>query len=201
MVCRAETKQRKKKMKKIIVAMIAVASAMAVNAAAINWASSNAGLNNPDGTAAGGEGYITMYLFTLDKTGYDALSVGGAAGVSAAVWGAYGSKLATATDSYADDGMGQIMLADPNSYGVGDTAYAAVIFAYDEGEGVTHYKGNIASYTFDSASDVTVYEMDTLVFGDKVGTAAVTWQAVPEPTSGLLMLVGLAGLALRRRRA
>ena len=25
--------------------------------------------------------------------------------------------------------------------------------------------------------------------------------AVPEPTSGLLMLVGLAGLALRRRRA
>jgi hypothetical protein len=29
------------------------------------------------------------------------------------------------------------------------------------------------------------------------------WQAVavPEPTSGLLMLVGLAGLALRRRRS
>ena len=27
------------------------------------------------------------------------------------------------------------------------------------------------------------------------------WYAVPEPTSGLLMLVGLAGLALRRRRA
>ena len=27
------------------------------------------------------------------------------------------------------------------------------------------------------------------------------YTAVPEPTSGLLMLVGLAGLALRRRRA
>jgi hypothetical protein len=31
--------------------------------------------------------------------------------------------------------------------------------------------------------------------------AATSWTAVPEPTSGLLMLVGLAGLALRRRRA
>jgi len=34
--------------------------------------------------------------------------------------------------------------------------------------------------------------------------AASAWSSagsVPEPTSGLLMLVGLAGLALRRRRA
>ena len=30
---------------------------------------------------------------------------------------------------------------------------------------------------------------------------AGTWVAVPEPTSGLLMLVGLGALALRRRRA
>ena len=37
------------------------------------------------------------------------------------------------------------------------------------------------------------------VKGDNVN--ANGWAAVPEPTSGLLMLVGLAGLALRRRRA
>ena len=30
---------------------------------------------------------------------------------------------------------------------------------------------------------------------------ASNWAAVPEPTSGLLMLIGIAGLALRRRRA
>lgn len=32
-------------------------------------------------------------------------------------------------------------------------------------------------------------------------TAANNWQSVPEPTSGLLILLGMAGLALRRRRA
>ena len=31
--------------------------------------------------------------------------------------------------------------------------------------------------------------------------SSATWQSVPEPTSGLLMLLGMAGLALRRRRA
>ena len=47
-----------------------------------------------------------------------------------------------------------------------------------------------------------------LAFGSMTGTTSAntflnsSWHvAVPEPTSGLLMLVGLAGLALRRRRA
>ena len=44
-----------------------------------------------------------------------------------------------------------------------------------------------------------------LLFGSQAtaSTADGAWNAVavPEPTSGLLMLVGLAGLALRRRRA
>jgi hypothetical protein len=31
--------------------------------------------------------------------------------------------------------------------------------------------------------------------------AAGNWQAVPEPTSGLLLLLGMAGLALKRKRA
>ena len=40
-------------------------------------------------------------------------------------------------------------------------------------------------------------------FGDQTSytQGAGKWSAVPEPTSGLLMLLGMAGLALRRKRA
>ena len=37
--------------------------------------------------------------------------------------------------------------------------------------------------------------------GPALVTQNATWTAVPEPTSGLLMLLGLAGLALKRKRA
>lgn len=42
-----------------------------------------------------------------------------------------------------------------------------------------------------------------ITFGNMTAATqnASNWQNVPEPTSGLLMLFGMAGLALRRRRA
>ena len=40
---------------------------------------------------------------------------------------------------------------------------------------------------------------DTQTFN--INAAGVEWQSVPEPTSGLLLLLGVAGLALKRKRA
>ena len=190
-------------MKKLMIAFATVALATIANAATMQWGtSSTEALKNPDGTDAGGEGYITMYLFSINAATYATLTAGGESGVSAKVWETYGSSLASATDTYVDDGMGQIMIIDPNSYGVGDTAYAATLLVYDEGSGATHYIGNAAAYTFAADMDQDVYDMNTFI-GGSVGamSTAVTWAAVPEPTSGLLMLLGVAGLALRRKRA
>lgn len=190
-------------MKKLMIALVATASAVVANAASIQWGTS-ADLSNPDGSPADGSGYVTMYLFSIDAATYGTLTAGGESGVSAKVWDTYGSSLASATDSYVDDGMGQIMIADPNSYGVGDTAYAATLLVYDEGLGATHYIGNAATYTFAADIDDVVSDLDIYIGGStgSMSTAAGwTATAVPEPTSGLLMLLGMAGLALRRRRA
>ena len=68
-------------------------------------------------------------------------------------------------------------------------------------DGDFDYSG--ATLTAEISGTVTTAAMGVTLLPE---TAPTSWTvsgitAVPEPTSGLLMLVGLAGLALRRRRA
>ena len=60
--------------------------------------------------------------------------------------------------------------------------------------------GNYASATIEALQDVSVANL-ALNLGGTGSSTAWSTAAVPEPTSGLLMLLGMAGLALRRRRA
>ena len=181
-------------MKKLMVlAAVVVASVMA-NAATLKWGSGTITL--ADSTTAGKDA-VTAYLFLIDSTTYNTLAANTTGkAMSDAVYASYGSTLASANANKSTNAKGVATITDPNAYGNGSTAYAALL--YIEGD---NYMGNVATYTFTSDLDYTMSDL-TLSLGG-AGTTPTAWStaAVPEPTSGLLMLLGIAGLALRRRRA
>ena len=192
-------------MKKLMIALAATAMAVAANAASVIWGSEV--ISEPGGAVANKS--VTGYLFVLTADQYNALNTAYGAGtaasagenMNAAVWAAYGDKLASADATGVTTKQGKRSLTDPNDYASGKTAYAAIIYTYGSGDEL-QYMGNIGSAYVESSMDVNVSYMGQKLFGDASGTAtAWTAAAVPEPTSGLLLLLGMAGLALKRKRA
>ena len=184
-------------MKKLMILAAAVVATVAANAAAITWGSGTIYL--ADGTTKAGKGVVTAYLFTLDSTTYDTLAANTTGkAMSDAVYAAYGASTASATANITSTAKGLANLTDPNAHANGDTVYAAIL--YVDGD---NYMGNVGTYTLTSDLDYTVAGMSTTIFGSATGTTATAWStaAVPEPTSGLLLLLGMAGLALKRKRA
>ncbi len=175
-------------MKKIIIGVCAVMLGIAAQAATVNW-SANAIQSSPDNAVAAG---WLVQIYSSDVVySYDAANAG-----TIATW-ASGSTVAAGTTFRASGSSSQ----DNGT----TTAYYAVIYDAATVAGAKNYivSDNVSITTATSGASVN------LAFGAMSGTTAAnkflnsSWQAVavPEPTSGLLMLVGLAGLALRRRRA
>ena len=193
-------------MKKLMIALAVAAMAAIGNAAAVNWDAGT--VLDPNGATANKS--VTGYLFVLTADQYSTLNTayasatGSSAGEKMAntVWGAYGDKLGDAYASGTTSKKGALILTDDSkAYGAGDSAYAAILYTYGTGDDLK-YIGNIGTATFESAMDVDVNGMALNLFGSSTGGAtAWTAAAVPEPTSGLLLLLGMAGLALKRKRA
>jgi hypothetical protein len=194
--------KRKKKMKKLVIAAIAVAFAAATQAATVAWGAAVADPTDPTGSTPATAGHVAYLLYsstglgsmatTLNGTGIGATANNGGTVVSTytltsddvdmwAFWSVYGG------DGVTVDGSYQILIVDEanNRFGVVDQTF------------------NIAGVTDTSSPGYVTYNSDASLGFDKfAGSTGWTGTvAVPEPTSGLLMLVGLAGLALRRRRA
>ena len=186
-------------MKKLMIALAFAAAAAIGNAASVNWLSGT--VLEPGGDVANKS--VTAYLWVIDATTYDALAANttGSA-MSDAVYAAYGSKTGDAYASKTTSKKGAAdLIDDSKSYGAGDSAYAALLYTYGSGDDL-QYMGNVGKITFESAMDMESANMTEFLLG-KTTSSAPAWStaAVPEPTSGLLMLLGLAGLALKRKRA
>ena len=186
-------------MKKLMIALAAVAMAVSANAAAVTWMSGT--VLDPNGAVANKT--VTAYLWVIDAATYDTLSANttGAA-MSDAVYAAYGSNLSGAYASATTNKKGLANLTDDSkSYSEGNSAYGVILYTYGTGDEM-QYMGNVGKVTFESAMDLESQGMSQYLLGDtSKGAPAWSTAAVPEPTSGLLLLLGMAGLALKRKRA
>ena len=190
-------------MKKIMIALGAALVAGLTQAASLNWALSQ--VNKTDSSVnAGG----AVYMF-LTAAGGDALSyVSGAsvttieAVVNAVKDGSFtgaGAYVATTLNSSG----GVTAATGITSFKAGDSLSAfAIIFDDADASKAKNYMiaENASGVQVQSTSWTSATGAKTLIWGSQ-STNGTTWTAVPEPTSGLLMLLGMAGLALRRRRA
>ena len=181
-----------------MIAFAVAAIAVIGNAASANWLSGT--VLEPGGDVANKS--VTAYLWVINAATYDtyAANATGTA-MSDAIYGAYGDKTgdAYATTTTTKKGLANLT-DDSKSYGAGDTAYAAILYTFGSGDDI-QYMGNVGKITFESAMDIESASMSLNLLGTSSTPTAWSTAAVPEPTSGLLMLLGMAGLALKRKRA
>jgi len=98
--------------------------------------------------------------------------------------------------------------------GTGDSMEAATASVIPEGYGADNSfhvqlfddQGTIIGYSDVMSYDAlytqgSIYESGSMAEAGATPWTVSTFHSVPEPTSGLLVLLGFAGLALRRRRA
>lgn len=195
-------------MKKIIMMAAAVVMAISANAASYMWSPAN-GITAFNGTD---QFNGTVYLMDASATSQAAFytAVLGSQNLSAAfataVGGAVNSATYNGTDwAFANPAKGE--WDDVNWGVVVDSATAGTVnyyqVAFDSANNAVLIGDSLAVTIPDvGAGSIEFGDDGVNAFKDSTGFTSGGWYtAVPEPTSGLLMLVGLAGLALRRRRA
>ena len=194
-------------MKKIMFVLAAFAMAMGVQAAAIDWKMGTAvkapNADGSVGTSNAASGTLSMYVWLVDKTTYDAATAD-------SIVSSYSASLGTADGSVTGKGGaagGTARTGDLAFSTTEDTTYYALILTQYKSGDTEMYLANKASAVINTAgTDASVGNL-AKNWGGTGGSALTQWSGAgssdpsPEPTSGLLLLVGAGILGLRRKRA
>ena len=184
-------------MKKLVILSCAAVFAGLSHAASYTWgsgaiytaASKDGGWSSSYAHTAGA--LVTMSIYLIDATTYEGL-----AGTSMMdLYKAYNTQTASLTGQNKNalgNLIGAITVKETDAPDA--TQYAVVIASYkDATYGDMFIATRIAAMYTSASKTGTATNMISSVSGG--------WSAVPEPTSGVLLALGLCGLALRRKRA
>lgn len=185
-------------MKKLIIAFAAIACAVVSQAASLKWGGAIANGDADTQMTAGSTAWLIWSAteFTGVATKLDTSA--GSANNGGTIVGAY--------DITSSDITSYTFTSTYSNVGGDVNGYYAILVA--DGSDVTKASymdmGSITGTTATSPESNLFFNLDwdTNDYLSQGGyTVSVTTESVPEPTSGILMLLGMAGLALRRRRA
>ena len=176
-------------MKKLMIAAAIVCAAVCGQAAQATWVYSIRNVVGVDNTGTYAGGPITLYA-AITGTGDWFEVAEGNQNFSA-------GKLPTAQWKSAEKPADPPAGAQYVEVGKYYDFYFTIVDTNSEGQEVK-YTSNVVENKAAVGTGFT-----TIDFGNLSGKASNVWvaSAVPEPTSGLLLLLGVAGMALRRRRA
>ena len=186
-------------MKKLMTLACAVAIAAVAQAGAVKWNATFLDAS-PAGAYTASTTY-TAYLFDASVTEVSTVT-GYLTKAGGADWTSFlAATVDSNTATYNPDK--EVMSFAAKTYGSfsqGDT-FSGFVVVLDAASTENAENYIVATKGEDQVLTTTAFGKSgdkTLSWGSQAG---VTWQSVPEPTSGLLMLLGMAVLALRRKRA
>ena len=202
-------------MKKLMIALAAVCAAAIANAGAVNWGSG--ALQTPgEGGVLSGTKLTSASGFNVSMYVWESLTASDLSYSAGDLYTWYSKGASTTADPFGGTlsaisgnvSMGTSATtataggAELTTTG-GTSVYGAVLFVLSDADSGKDlwYMENAGSVAAKAGSTKASLANLGLKVGGGSSTTATAWTAVPEPTSGLLMLLGMAGLALRRRRA